>query len=103
MIRFAKLVVLLSTMPGLTACGVIQMSARLACSDNLGQSMAVEARTPANCAEPPTVGRAVRAPATTQGHRTTTQEVTQVYLPSGGYQITRSGSTVFVNQTSRGR
>jgi hypothetical protein len=106
-----KLVAAVITTVALSGCGAIQLSAQLACSDNWGRSIPAAERTRANCidtwtpqeltaslnAQPP--GPSGTAP----GVRGSPGQVSQVYLPNAGYQITRSGSTVFVNRTSRSK
>ena len=106
-----KLFVILIATATLTGCGTAQLSARYSCVDGWGRSIPTAERTADNCiaavpthqltaslnAQPP--GPSGTAP----GVRGSPGQVGQVYLPNAGYQITRSGSTVFVNQTSRSK
>lgn len=93
----------------LPACSVMQLSAQHSCVDGWGRSIPEAERTRENCIYTWTPAELTASlnqrPAQPSARGTqvpsTTGQVTQVYLPTGGYQITRSGGTVFVNQTSR--
>ena len=106
-----RLVPILAVISLLPACSVVQLSAQHSCVDTWGRSIPQAERTRANCIDTWTQAelteslnrQPVGASGTAPGVRGNQAQVNQVYLPTGGYQITRSGSTVFVNQTSRGR
>lgn len=101
-------IVIIAAVAILPACGTVQLSAQHSCVDAWGRSIPEAERTKENCiyvwtAQELTASLNQRPaqPSTTAQVPGVTGLVTQVYLPTGGYQITRSGSTVFVNQTSR--
>ena len=106
-----KLPVILTAITALSGCGTAQLSARYSCVDGWGRGIPTAERNADNCiAAVPThqlVAQLNQQPpgpsGTAPGVRGSPGQVSQVYLPTAGYQITRSGSTVFVNQTSRGR
>jgi len=95
----------------ISACGTVNQSARYSCVDGWGRTIPPAERTQENCIQAVPTHQLVAqlnqqpvVPSTTAPEvRGTAGQVKQVYLPTGGYQITRSGSTVFVNQTSRSR
>jgi hypothetical protein len=103
-----KLVAAIIATVALSGCGAIQLSAQLACTDNFGRGIPAAERTRANCIDvwtPQELTAGLNSNTTRASGNTSnsTNQVSQVYLPNAGYQITRSGSSVFVNQTSRGR
>ncbi len=102
-VRKIFLVVLIT--PLFVACGTVQQSARYSCVDTWGRTIPESQRTQENCIYAvPThelVASLKSGPVSSNNAGTRSQPVSQVYLPTGGYQITRSGTSVFVTQTSR--
>ena len=91
-----KLITTLVLAVALPACSTVNLSAAQSCVNWLGQTIPENQRTPDNCATQPT------AYAAGDHHRSsTTPYVGTVYTPNGSYQVTRSGSSVFVNKVSR--
>lgn len=90
----------------LPACSVVQLSAQHSCVDVWGRTIPEAQRTRENCIyvwTPAELAASLNqrpAQASATG-RVIADPVRQVYLPSGGYTVSRSGGTVFVNQTSR--